>query len=641
MFRLILLIGLLFPFASYTHSAPWRNELPEPLQPTWFQAMAAGKVSEVFIDDRAFLRRLWLDLAGTLPESSRVNAFIADRSASKYASEIEFIMQSEIFTDRWTTFFGDLFQNFALLENSATYRNAFDDQLRSMVAANMPWNQMAQRILTGKGRGDSPDATMFFWSREAFEEVERMDYLDDQAGWISDVFLGMETNCISCHDGAGHLEQVNKGLSQMTRQQFWGFAAFLSSTYLYGPENVSEDDSEAQYFAGLQVGDLDVAPIANLQNRAALSFANDDEMPFDAKLFDGQYHADTRPGQGMRPPRRGGVIEPAYPFTGEKPRAGETRRAALARIITADRQFSRNMVNRIWAHLFGEGFVEPLNGWDPIRVTDAIAAANGLPTQPKNSFLVEFLTDWFMQNQYDLRALMKLIVNSKVYQWNYRIVEPGQGSIDASDRWGYWRDNKRVRRLEAEAIAESYYRVFGWSPQFLVTGRAGKIHQNSWAMPEPMEPSEAIFDTGEEEDDDETPLPATFYGLNTENLIFEMERHQGFLRNFGRGDYFNRISRTQDVSVQNTLHLLNEEFANLWLEEPEMSPPIAAFAAKLRQSSLNEADLITQVYQFILFRDPTGQEVQNLKPHLEGKPAAQAVADLFWALINHPDFIYK
>lgn len=615
------------------------TELPKHLQPLVEETKNQSSKKAPALGDRELIRRVWLDLAGTLPPVNRTRSFVTSSNPEKYDQEIKFILNSESFTHRWAIFFADMFQNQVIFEQTPIIRNAFDQRLRQMVATNMPWDQMVRELLTATGTTQDPKAAMFFWSKEAFTEVERLDILDDQAAWISDLFLGMQTNCISCHDGAGHLEEVNTGLSRMTRKQFWGLASFLSATYLHHPVGIEEEEDEDRFFPELRVGDLDGLGLGSANPAIYLSFADDSGTEPEAHLFDGQYHAESRPGQGMRPPRRGGIVEPAYPFTGEKPQAGETRRQALARMLTADRQFARNMVNRIWAHLFGEGFLEPLNGWDPLRVSASVAAENGLTTQPKNSFLLEFLTSWFIEHQYDYRQLIGLIAKSKVYQANYRITASGAGAVDAGDQWAYWRDNKRVRRLEAEAIAESYYQVLGIQPQFLVLGKGGQVHTNSWQLPDPTEPNDfAVLGFDE---NGETPIPETVFGLNAEALLTDMGRHRVFLENFGRGDFFNGIARNQDVTVQNTLALMNSAILQEWSYDPSLYPHVRHFIQAFENQELTAQDLVLNVFHHILYRDPTSRETETMLRHMRGKNAEQAVSDMFWVLLNHPDFIYK
>ncbi len=600
------------------------------------------------VDDRRFLRRVWLDLAGRLPDPQTTVAFLADASEGKYAAAIDQALASEAFTDRWTTFFADLFQNFALLEDSGLYRNAFHQRLRQMVAANTPWDEMARAVLTGSGKGESPQTAMFFWLKEVFEETYRLDYLDDQAGWITDAMLGVQTNCISCHNGQYHLEQVNVGLSKMKRDQFWGLAAFLSSTHFYisysSFENEPENEAaeEDYFFRVLEVTDID-HPRFDASAGEVIDVFDESDNPNGSAAPEGEYLAESRPGQGMRPPRKGGVVKPAYPFTGETPKPGETRREALARILTADRQFARNMVNRVWAQLLGEGFVEPLNGWDLARLDETTAAANQSTVQPRNGFLLEFLTDWFIQNGYDLRGLIRLIANSKVYQWDYQSVEPGQGAIDANDRWGYWRDNKRVRRIEAEAVVDSMLQVLGITPKYLVTGDDRRLYDSAWQLPGPSEPNViALFKSdGQGDFQLRTDLDEKFGVADVEELFFFLEFAQGVQQSFGRGDYLNGVPRTNDNDIQNSLLLMNGFITNLWMEESRYFPNVANLIEALGQGQIDGEGVARKLFRDALFREPAAGELSAIMAHIQGLEPGRAVTDTLWVVFNHPDFLHR
>lgn len=607
-------------------------------------AVPAGSVAskyEGLVDDRTFLRRVWLDLAGRLPDPARVDAFMASGKRGKRSLEIDYLLASEMFTERWTTFFADIFQNFAILQPFATYRNAFQQQLRQMVAQNMPWDEMARRILTGTGRGDSADTAMFFWTREAVEEAYRLDYLDDQAAWICDTMLGVQVLCISCHDGAGHLERVNVGLTSRTREQFWGLAAFLASTYHYFPASLDGESEEETVFSRLELIDLDRASFPVQKYRLIPTLKESDIDLNDEPTYDGLYHASSRPGQGMRSPRTGGVVAPVYPFTGETPLPGESRRVALARILTADRQFARNMVNRIWANFFGRGFVEPLNGWDLARLDVASAQAAGSTVQPEDGELLEFLTDFFIDSGYDTRALIRLVVASSLYQWDYAAVEKGQG--DDEDLTA-WRDNRRVRRIEAEAILDTINQLLGLQPKYVVTGQLDHVVTSAWQLPDPSEPSDfaLIYLLSDENGEIDPNRDLSYLGFQSvQELLFYAGNAQTLLAGFGRGDYFNGVARNSDDSIQNSLLLQNGFLNNYWLEQPFLSPVITTLASDLNRGALSKRELVDRLYLNILFRYPTSEEAEATLDHIAGLAAGEAVADTFWMIFNHPDFLYK
>ncbi len=620
-------------------AAPIESQMPVSLK------------ADSLADDRTFLRRIWLDMVGRPPERDRVQAFVNDEDPAKRSREIDFLLNSEMFTDRWTIFFTDLFQIFPLVDREyPVYRNAIHQNLRNMIASNMPWDEMARSLITGTGKGEAPETAMFLWAKESIEESFRLDYLDDQAAWITDTMLGVQTLCISCHDGVGHLEKVNLGLTAKSREDFWGLASFLASTYLYAGDidfDAEAEDEEEQILnilRNLRVIDLD-QPDGFIRRPFLLATLEGDELGVNGEnMFDGSYHAESMVGQGMRPPRSGGVIQPKYPFTGEAPQPGESRRAALARMLTSDRQFARNMVNRIWAHFFGEGFVEPHNGWDLARVDEASALANASTVQPRNAPLMEFLTDWFIDNGYDLRGLIRLLTHSKLYQWDYAAIELGAGAIGEGDPWAFWRDNRRVRRVEAETVVESLNQVLGLKPKYVVAGALEKARTSAWQLPDPSEPSDAALYSllVNERDEIDFNRDISYLGVQSiEELFYYTEQAQTLLESFGRGNYIAGTPRNRDNTIQNGLMLFNSFLVNFWLEQINFAPNVLALADALDQGAITKTEVVERLYLDVLFRPPSGEEMDVILDHIQNLPSRQAVADSLWMVLNHPDFLYK
>jgi hypothetical protein len=86
-------------------------------------------------------------------------------------------------------------------------------------------------------------------------------------------------------------------------------------------------------------------------------------------------------------------------------RPGEDLRERLADWITSPKNpwFSRAIANRIWKHYLGRGIVEPV---DDLRATNP----------PSNQALLDTLADRLAQEKYDLKKLIKAILNSRTYQ---------------------------------------------------------------------------------------------------------------------------------------------------------------------------------------------------------------------------------
>ncbi|MDJ0842159.1 MAG: DUF1549 domain-containing protein [Acidobacteriota bacterium] len=583
-------------------------------------------------DDATFLRRVTLDLTGRLPTPSELSSFKASTDSRKRAKAIDRLMNTEAFVDRWTTFFEDLFKVRRFFD-TAVYRNPFHDLIRGMVAENRSWKDIATTVLTTRGKGSQAGSAFLFYSFEMLEEEFRLDFLDDQTNLITEAMLGMRTECISCHDGAYHLEEVNKGLSVRKRSEFWGMAAFLARTYPYfeypeDEDEFPEDDEAAEGFYLAQTGIFDMDKDTYDPDKGEIE--NTDELP------SGEYNAKSQAGEGMRPPRNGGVIEPAYLGTGEKPRPGESRREALARMITSDRQFARNMVNRVWAHFFGEGFVMPLVDWDMGRLTPESAQSFNTTVQARDYRLMEFLTDEFIKSNYNMRTLIKLVTNSELYQWNFAVHDK------SNKRLGYWRTNNRVRRLDAEAIIDGINDALELPRRYMIAGKLDRTYTSTWQLPGTDEPSIfAIYDLFSE--DEEPLVDVTDLGYDSEETyFFFQEATSSLLNQLGRGDYFNAKDRDNTSSITMSLTMMNGFEANWWVDYwQQASPVLTGLRRDLDNGAKSPEAALNVLFQRFLFRDANQVERQHLLPVLQSGDRERGLTDVTWVLINHPDFLYN
>ncbi|HUQ92500.1 MAG TPA: DUF1549 domain-containing protein [Bryobacteraceae bacterium] len=333
--------------------------------------------------DTEFLRRVSLDLTGRLPEAAAIRKFVNDADPEKREKLIDSLMETPVaglrrrlntpYLERWTYWFGDLFRSNDGHLNKG--RELFYDYLYSALLENLPYDQMVREMLTATARSNWTNGPVNMLARDYVNEtddsiINNEDTYDQWAISSSKVFLGINVECISCHDGKGHLEKVNQWLSKKTRAAFWRQAAFFAQSRLWRP-----------------FGDYS-------------NFALTD----DGKGYDVKRKSVTR----MQRYRTD--VSPAFLLTGEKPEPGENPRAAYARMLTGNIQFARATVNLFWAELMGVGIVDPPFAFD----LDA-----GL-TQSTHPELLEALAKDFQSHHYDLRYLIKLITKSSTYQLSSR-----------------------------------------------------------------------------------------------------------------------------------------------------------------------------------------------------------------------------
>jgi len=248
--------------------------------------------------DSEFIRRLYLDALGILPERKEVEAFLADRSPQKRERLIDRVLARPEHAEFWAQKWGDL-----LRVKSARMTEAGVFKLhRWLVGAmqdDMPLDGFARKLLTATGSTYRNPPAGF---------LRAADSTDDCAESVAQLFLGIRIQCAKCH---------NHPFERWTQNNYYGLGAFFAR--------------------------LGKKPTP-LAGEVVLYDAGSGEVK----------HPET--GRAVRPwfPMAG-ILEPA-----EKENRRELLADLLTR--GGQRSlFARVAANRIWAHLMGRGIVDPVD----------------------------------------------------------------------------------------------------------------------------------------------------------------------------------------------------------------------------------------------------------------------------------------
>lgn len=303
-------------------------------------------------DDQQFLRRVCLDLTGTLPPPERVREFLASDRPGKRDELIETLLNSPEFLDYWTFRFADLFRVGKSVQGFTKYSRLYWEWIRDGIARNKPYDQMARERIAAQGYG-GPALHYYLIGGD-------LPSPQDMMGEQVRVFLGRRLDCAQCH---------NHPYEPWSQNQFWGMTAF------YGQLT--------------RVGDI-----------------NTGTAPYNIILDDPEGHGVLGKGGPLIHPRNKTEVRPAF-LSGEPAgqNAAEDPRASLSEWMTspARPEFAEAIVNRIWGRFFGRGIVDPVDDFklvNPATHPDLLAA----------------LAEDFRAGGYDLRQLMRRIVRSRVYQ---------------------------------------------------------------------------------------------------------------------------------------------------------------------------------------------------------------------------------
>jgi hypothetical protein len=276
------------------------------------------------------------------------------------------------------------------------------------------------------------------------------------------------------------------------------------------------------------------------------------------------------------------------PISFEDPR---DRREALADWLTSPENpyFSRAIVNRVWANFLGRGLVEAV---DDMRKTNPAS----------NDRLLTALADHLVQQKFDLKALMRTILQSQTYQRSSQTL-PG----NATEKRFY--SHYYPRRMMAEVALDALSQVTGAPTEFKQAAERGP---GSFAYPVGWRALQ---------------LPDT----NIDSY---------FLKSFGRPDRIItcECERTAAPSMSQALHIANGDTLNQKLKAKNNR------IAGLLASATEDAAIVDDVYLAALSRPPSAEEKAKLTAILaESKDAAhrEAVEDLFWGILSSKEFLFN
>lgn len=331
--------------------------------------------------DPVFLRRATLDAIGRIPTPEEARAFLADDRLDRRSRLVDRLLKRPEFADYWALKWADLLRN---EEKTMGEKGVwvFQRWLRDQVAADVPLDVFARRLLTAQGSTwANPAASFYRTNRDPTTAAET----------VGQVFLGVRLQCARCH---------NHPFDDWTQDDYYGLAAFFG--------NVRRKE-----FAGARTDALDKHEI------------NVDEIVF----------LSGRPTTIH--PRSGSSVVPKAPRGPAPDLQGDPdARDDLARWLTvANRQFARNLANRVWFHLLGRGIVDPV---DDFRDSNP----------PSIPALLDALSDELAAGGYRLRPLVALIMNSATYQLG---AEPN--ATNREDEANFARAS--VRLLPAEVLLDA------------------------------------------------------------------------------------------------------------------------------------------------------------------------------------------
>jgi len=327
-------------------------------------------------DDAEFLRRVSLDIAGKPPTGPMAASFLADHDVRKREKHVETLLASEDFgrhfAERWVNLF-----YLTTVNQRPQEPRQYIDWLAKSLQDGRGWDAIVRDTLTVEGPLTTAPQGQFFYYNGDMNAQFSPKIL---AGNMGQVFLGVQLQCAECHDHP---------FNDWKQTDFWSVAAFFANTMRM--ERVENKNTK-----GVIERHLEVRPDKKPEpppKSIQISIPNDGEA------------------------RHGGKKVPAAFLDGQIRELDPTKnhRLPFAEWLTAksNRLFARAAVNRLWAHFFGRGLVNPLNDF-------------GDHNAPSHPGLLNDLADEFVAADFDVRHLVRCICLSDTYQRTSRASSPSE-----------------------------------------------------------------------------------------------------------------------------------------------------------------------------------------------------------------------
>lgn len=468
--------------------------------------------------DSVFLRRASIQLGGRLPTLAETKAFLNDERPEKYDELIDRLVAADGFADvmaqKWS----------ALLRNKRRGQakripgtKAFHGWIRESFRKNIPFDRFVRGVLTAtESVKENPPAQ---W----YAEVRYLDrYVDDTA----QVFLGLRIGCARCH---------HHPFENFSQDDYYGLAAFFGRVgRTKGTGGLERAANESIYVKS--TGDVK--------------------------------HPVT--GQVVQPRGLGGPALDIPPC--------EDPRGRLVDWMTAPENpyFARAFANRMWAHFFGRGLVDPR---DDMRVTNPAS----------NPELLDALAKEFIEHRFDVRHLARLICKSETYRVSSL---PNRYNVD-------------------DTLAHSRF------------------------LPQRV-PAEILLDSI----DTVTGVATTYKGLPAGTRALQLpdeDYSNAFLKMYGRPDRMSacECERESKPTLRQSMYLMNDPFI---LKKIESKTGFAARLAKDKRPLERRIDdlFLTALSR----HPTSVERERALGYIADEADDKDAFEDLVWALIHTKEFLY-
>ena len=503
--------------------------------------------------DAEFLRRVSLDLTGVIPEASSARSFIESDDPLKRVKLIDRLLAGDEFARHMATVFD------VMLMERRPDKYVTTPQWRAYLAesftANKPLNVLVGEVLGADGVDESMrPAAKFYLDRAVDKDTLVRD--------IGRLFLGRNLQCAQCHD--------HPDIDDYLHQHYHGLSVFVA-----GSKTFKQPD-----------GVFVLQEVVTRQVEFASVFEPDATKTTGPRLIDALMEVPEFPDgeEYVEKPSRSVRSVPKFSL-----------RALLSQRLPSDDtpEFSRNMVNRLWALMMGRGLVHPLD-------------MHHVGNPPSHTELLDDLAIQFASSGYDVRGLLRELALSAAYQRSSLIPEGVTPESLPVDSYAV----ATMKGLSPEQLFESA----------LMATQANAVLEEQ--IDRAIADEEATAEGGE-------PIAEQIAALRQQKRT---DRVAQFVAVFGgvpgqpEGEF--------SSSLPQALFLANSETVSAWV-----APQRGNLADRLVALD-RPADVADTLFLTVLTRLPVPDERQLVKERVDavGDGRKSAITALVWSLLASSEF---
>jgi len=381
------------------------------------------------------IRRVAFDITGLPPSIQEVENFVTDERSDAYESMVDQYLDSDAYAENMTGLWLDV----ARYADTHGYQDDLErvmwpwrDWVIHAFKKNMPYDQFVKWQLAGdllpNPTKEQLIATGFNRNHKITQEggvipeEYRVEYVSDRTMTFGKAFIGLTVDCAKCHDHK---------YDPISQEEYYSLFSFFNNV----PEKglIAEYGATPEPYMTLTKEEIDsqLTFIQNLDSVDQIKLMVMEEDPSLRKSYLLSRGAYDQPRQEVTPT----TPEAILPFEGYQ----KNRKGLAEWLFNKENPLtSRVMVNRLWLMCFGKGLVS---------TPDDFGSQGSLPSHPK---LLDHLSYKFMEEGWDMKAILKYIVMSNTYQQSSK-VSPEEYEIDPENM--FYARGSRVR-LSAEKIRD-------------------------------------------------------------------------------------------------------------------------------------------------------------------------------------------